>query len=129
MLRDRQVSHCVGHRELVANLRRELAGAFKARNSGVVAPRYLMEAADPEQRLGLAVRIAELLIELHRALEQRQFRRILGPLVEEAGVQNAAAGQSEVGLDRVQLSLSGCQSSAVATEDGPFVQLPGPLDP
>lgn len=44
--------------------------------------------------------IAELLIELHRVLEQRQFRRILGPLVDEAGVQDAAAGQGKFGSSR-----------------------------
>jgi hypothetical protein len=53
-----------------------------------------------------------LLIELRRALEQRKLGGILDPCVEEAGVQDAAAGQGQIGLDRIQLSLSGRKSAA-----------------
>src|ERR1039457_6899388 len=64
MLRDAQVPERVGHRQLAAGLCRELAGPF---NNG--KPRR-------RRRRGQSGRTG-----LHRTLEQRQFTRVLAPLL------------------------------------------------
>src|ERR1017187_9155603 len=79
MRRDAQVAQRAGHGLLVAGLARQLAGPLKDGHRDLVtAPHDLVEAADPEQRLRLASRVAERLIQLERALEQSQLPGVTG---------------------------------------------------
>ncbi|GAB3866125.1 hypothetical protein [Dactylosporangium cerinum] len=78
----------------------------------VVAPDDLVQAADPEQGLGLAAHVACRPEQCQRALEQRQLGRILdrrrvrpGPLVQEPPVQDLPAGQGGGRLQRVEFAL------------------------
>jgi hypothetical protein len=94
-----------------------------------------VEAADPEQRLGLAAHITELLIELRRSLERRQLVRVLGELLwlrsavrKESRMQNPAAGQGKIGFYAIQFPLGDRQCAHIATEDGAFIVLPGSVD-
>ena len=80
---DTQVPEHLGHGPLVTDLCPKLVRPFENGNRGVVVlPNDLMEAADPEQRLSLAAHIAELAIQRRRPLEQSQFARVLGQLLQ-----------------------------------------------
>lgn len=135
--RDAEMPQGLRLRLLVADGRREVAGPLQIRNcGGVVAPNDLPNAADPEQRLGLATHIAQRLIQLSRVLEQRQLGWVLdrqgpnaGPLVEEPRMQDPAAGERRIGLHRVQVPFGTRQRSDVAGEHGLLVEHPGPFDP
>jgi hypothetical protein len=87
----------------------------------VVPPDDLVEAADPEQRLGFTAHVAEPPGQLRRPLEQRQLARILAgpirvlvPLLKETRVHDPAAGQGEIGFDRVQRPVSFGQRAGLA---------------
>jgi hypothetical protein len=43
-------------------------------------------------------------------------------------MNDPAAGQGQIGLDGVQFPVSYRQRAGIASEDGTFVQQPGPLD-
>jgi hypothetical protein len=113
MLRNAQVPQRFGHCLLVADLCRQLQGPLKNGNRGVVvAPDDLVEAANPEQRLSLTAHVTERLIEVRGALEQLQLMRILGrllrilgSLLKEPAVNDPAAGQGQIGLDRIQFQI------------------------
>lgn len=77
MSHDAQVPQGLGPGRFVIDLRCEPTGPLQVRNRRlVVPPNELVETADPKQRLGLAARVAQRLIQLKRALEQRQFSGI-----------------------------------------------------
>jgi hypothetical protein len=102
MLGDAQMPERVGYRQGVACLRRELQGPFEGWNrSAVVVPDYLVEYADPEQRLALAADVAEYPVESRRALEKRQLARVLVLPFERSRVHYPAAGKGEIRLHPV----------------------------
>jgi hypothetical protein len=117
---------------------RQVEGPVKRGNrSVVVPPNHLVAAADPEQRFGLTAHVADRLVQMHGLLEQRQLTRIFAglfrvvvPLLKEAAVNEAAAGQGQgqVGFDRVKFPIGCRQRAAVAVKKGPFVEQPGPFD-
>lgn len=130
VLRDAQVPQRVRLRQLVAGPRRQLERAFQGGHRGVVVVSYhLVVRADPEQRLPFAARVAELLVELRRTREQLKLARVLVLLRDVPGVHDPAAGQGEIGLDRVQVPFGRRQRAAVATHDGAFIEQSRPLDP
>ena len=78
-----------------------------------------MEAADPEQCLGLAPHVAERLVKPHRVIEQRKLVGVLAglagvgvPLAQEPGVQDAAAGQGRRDDARAILAEAGDLATA-----------------
>ncbi|HMD25197.1 MAG TPA: hypothetical protein VKH61_13935 [Streptosporangiaceae bacterium] len=137
MLGDAQVPQRLGHRALVADLCRQPARAFKDRHRGlIVTPDDLVEAADPEQRLGLAAHVREVAVQLGGALKQHKLSRILdsplGVLVqlpEESRVNDPAARQGEIGLYPVQFAVRGRQRAHVAVEDCALVKQSGAFNP
>jgi hypothetical protein len=137
VLRNALVPQRIGHCLLVPGPLRELAGSLQGGSRHVViVPDNLMEAADPEQRLSLAGQVAEHPVQLRRALEQRQLPWVLPhltgigvPLLQEARVDDPAAGQGQVSFHGIQLPVCCRQRVGVATEDGTLVQQPGSLDP
>ncbi|MGO9503859.1 MAG: hypothetical protein ACLPUO_20335, partial [Streptosporangiaceae bacterium] len=113
MRRDAQVAQRAGHGLLVAGLARQLAGPLKDGHRDLVtAPHDLVEAADPEQRLRLASRVAERLVRARARTEpapggHRRAAAGFLPLLEESAVHEPAAGHSQVSLDGVQLPVAG----------------------
>jgi hypothetical protein len=92
-------------------------------------PYHLVERADPEQRLALAANVPEHLIEPRRTLEQRQLLWVLLAHLKESRMKDPATGQREIGLDCVQFPLGDRKCTGIPTEDGAFVEQPGPFDP
>ena len=90
----------------------------------MLAPDDLVVQAQPEQRLGLAARVAELLVELGGPTEQAQLVGVVGAVAQEAGVQDPTPGQRQVGLDPVELPLGQWEPFGLAAEDRPLVRLP-----
>lgn len=87
-----------------------------------------MEGADPEQRLPLAPNVAELPVQPYRTLEEFELPCVLDPLLQEPGVDDLAAGQGEIRLDRVESLLGSRQRAAVPSENRTLVEELGLFD-
>jgi len=137
VLGDAQVPQRFRYRVLGPGLFRQRQRSLEDRDRGlVVAPDDLVEAADPEQRLGLAAYVGQTSVELGRALEQHELALVLGRLTgigvelhEEPRVDDPSPGESETCFDPVELAIGGRQRILVAGKDSALVQQPGVLDP
>ena len=88
-----------------------------------------MKRADPELCLSLTPDVTEVPVQLDCPLEQDQLvgdvRASLQPSrrrIQEPSVQDPTARQSQIGLDRAQVSLGLSKSAGVTTKDRTLVQ-------
>ncbi|MGI5525615.1 hypothetical protein ACQEUX_32380 [Micromonospora sp. CA-259024] len=88
-----------------------------------------MDGAHPEERLAFATGVAQLAVQPGRPLKERQFRRVLQPGVQEAGVQDPTPRQSHIRVQRREIPLRLVQRLRVAAEDRQFVTLLRPNQP
>jgi hypothetical protein len=125
-----KVPQGVGQAQPISCHGRECAGSLERRNRGcIVAPYDLVKRADPELCLSLTPDVTDVPVQLDRPPEQDQLvgdvRAKLQPSrrrIHKPSVQDPAARQSQIGLDRAKVTLGLSKSAGVTTKDRTLVQ-------
>jgi hypothetical protein len=128
-IRKPQVAYDVRHQQPVVQLRSKLVRALEQRLGGrrIVADHLVVEG-EAEQRLRLTPDTALRGVERHGPLEQLQLARVRLPVEQELRVQQPAAGQREIRLDRVQHLMSLDHRRRIGAENGVLVKLVCPVE-